>query len=169
MNNESNGHINYYIKHNVSPVTYNIDINILLDQRKSLYRGIGITPLTINNKSILEIAAGSGQNSIFLAINNPKNLVLIEPNPKAVLDIRQNNNQIKINHTLPKILDIQLENYNSLEFFDIVICENWLGSSVYERKLRHKCFSLVAKNGFGLFLVYILWSYRIPEVTRDHE
>jgi hypothetical protein len=25
---------------------------------------------------------------------------------------------------------------------------------------------VVAKNGFGLFLAYILWSNRLPEVTR---
>ena len=70
MINESDGHINYYLEHNISPVNYNIDLNYLLDQRKSLYRGLGITPLTIINKNILR----EDQGVIQILRENAENL-----------------------------------------------------------------------------------------------
>ena len=45
----------------------------------------------------------------------------------------------------------------------------------FAKNTLYNILDLVAKNGFGLFLVYIIWSYRVPEVTRipevihDHE
>ena len=167
MDNKIDGHINFYKKHNVSPVNYNIDLNILLEQRKSLYKGIGITPLLINNKNILEIAAGSGQNSIYLSINNPNKLKLIEPNPIAVLDIKNNYGNLILKHTLPEILGLKFEDFNSKEFFHIVICENWLGSSNYERKIRQKCMSLVDDN--GLFVTTVISPIGIlPNILRRY-
>lgn len=37
------------------------------------------------------------------------------------------------------------------------------------KNILYNMLDVVSKNGFGLFLAYIIWSNRIPEVTRDHE
>lgn len=39
----------------------------------------------------------------------------------------------------------------------------------FAKNTLYNILDLVAKNGFGIFLAYIIWSHRLPEVIRDHE
>lgn len=167
MSSKKNKHFDYYTKHKISPVTYNSSLLELLEQRRSLYRGIGILSSTIQAKNVLEIAAGSGQNSMFISINNPKRLVLIEPNRTALNDIFNNYGKLELAHTKPEIFDCRLEDYKSEERFDIVICENWLGSNVYERSLRKKCLAMVGAH--GLFVSTVISPIGIlPNILRRY-
>ena len=60
--------LDYYIKENISPVHYKIsNIKKHFQIRNSLYRLLGFTPSFFYNKDVIEIAPGSGHNSIYTA------------------------------------------------------------------------------------------------------
>ncbi|MGA9298697.1 MAG: hypothetical protein WBW45_00465, partial [Bradyrhizobium sp.] len=63
---ESNGHLGYYIEHGISPVTYRTDdIGAHFDRRDSLYRSLGLPSIAFKSADVLEVAPGSGQNSLY--------------------------------------------------------------------------------------------------------
>src|SRR5215217_8145515 len=82
------GHLDYYTRHGINPVRYDTsDLRRHLERRASLYRTLGITPLAIRGARVLEVAPGTGQNSLYLAKQAPASLTLVEPNPIARRDI----------------------------------------------------------------------------------
>jgi ubiquinone/menaquinone biosynthesis C-methylase UbiE len=141
-------HLEYYTRHGISPVHYDVTNLIThFERRQSLYRSLGVLPLAVRNASVLEVAAGSGQNSLFIASLMPRNLTLLEPNATGVAEIRSLYETQTIQHTKPVIHEIRLEDYVTESKFDIVICENWLGSSAHERRLLRKLATFVADDG----------------------
>ena len=146
MNNSP--HLKFYTDHQISPVRQKIaTINQLLEYRASLYRGIGILPLTIKGSDVLEVAPGSGQNSLFIASCIPDSYTLVEPNPTAIRHIKAEYSQFKPKHTKPKLAPQMLEDFSSQKQFDIVVCENWLGRKKYERRLFKKLLALTKPSG----------------------
>lgn len=142
------GHLQYYLKHGLNPVRYEMgDRERHLQRRGSLYRALGILPRSFRGARVLEIAPGTGQNSLYPASQKPKELVLVEPNPTAVRDIRQLYSQPGISPVQPRLVESTFQDYQTEERFDVVICENWLGHSVEERKLLRKLGTLVAPDG----------------------
>ena len=62
--------LEYYIKENISPVHYKIkNLKKHFEIRNSLYRLLGIIPNFLKGKDILEVAPGSGHNSIYGCIH----------------------------------------------------------------------------------------------------
>src|SRR6202035_3355566 len=83
------GHLDYYLRHGLNPVRYEMaDRQRHLDRRASLYRLLGLPPLLFRGARVLEVAPGSGQNSLYVAGLQPRELVLVEPNPVAQRDIK---------------------------------------------------------------------------------
>lgn len=116
-------------------------------RRHALYRTLGILPLTVRGANVLEVAAGSGQNSVYLASLLPVRLTLLEPNPVGLQSIRECYKGLSLRHTQPEIIESRLESYEPEQKFDIVICENWLGASSEERALLKKLAGMVALGG----------------------
>lgn len=140
--------LSYYLEKGISPVKYTAStISENLKRRKSLYDMLGMPGLLFRGKKVLEIAAGSGQNSLYIAAQQPSKYVLIEPNPVAQKQIAESYSNFDIPHTRPEIIPVTLESYLSNETFDIVICENWLGSSSHERSLVGVIAERVAPGG----------------------
>jgi len=82
------GHLEYYKQHGINPVRYDTsNLRLHLERRASLYRTLGITPLAIRGSRVLEVAPGTGQNSLYLANQKPASLTLVEPNPAGQRDI----------------------------------------------------------------------------------
>jgi len=123
------------------------DLSKHLELRGSLYRSLGISPLTFRGARVLEVAVGSGQNSLYLAALKPRELVLIEPNPIAIRDIIALYYNPPLNVVQPRLVETTLQDFHESEPFDIVICENWLGHLPEERELLHKLGTLVAEDG----------------------
>jgi hypothetical protein len=147
-------HLKFYTDHKISPVRQKIaTINQLLEYRASLYRGIGIIPLTIGGSDVLEVAPGSGQNGLFIASCIPNQYTLVEPNPTAIGHIKDVYKEFRHKHTRPKLIPQMLEDYNSKKQFDIVVCENWLGRKKYERRLFKKLLSLTKPSGIVITTV----------------
>jgi hypothetical protein len=141
-------HLEFYTKYGISPVNYSkIDLQSHLAIRHSLYRSLGLLPLTIKDSSVLEIAAGSGQNSLYIATSLPNSLTLIEPNPKGFSEIQGHYADLVIPHTKPTLINKTLQEYTPHQMFDVVICENWLGTSSAELGLLNKLSEFVCSNG----------------------
>lgn len=147
-------HLKFYTDHQISPVRQKIStINQLLEYRASLYRGIGILPLTIKGSDVLEVAAGSGQNGLFIASCIPNSYTLVEPNPTAIRHIKDVYKKFKHKHTKPQLIPQMFESYSRKKQFDIVVCENWLGRKNYERRLFKKLLGLTKPSGLVITTV----------------
>ena len=140
--------LNYYLKHGISPVCYlTSNLSEHLERRRSLYNMLGLPGILFRDGKILEIAAGSGQNSLYVAAQRPARYVIVEPNPVALKQIEETYSNFSVSHTRPEIIPVTLENYPSHELFDVVICEGWLGSSGHERSLVGNIADRVAPGG----------------------
>ena len=81
--------------------------------RGALYRGLGIPLGLIAGKKVLEVACGTGQNSLLLAAQFPESLTLVEPNPTGMRHIVEQYENLKIPHTKPVLKQQRLEDFNS--------------------------------------------------------
>jgi hypothetical protein len=140
--------LNYYLERGISPVHYLANsLGEHFDRRKSLYDMLGLPGLLFRDRKVLEIAAGSGQNSLYVAAQRPAKYVIVEPNPVALKQIEETYRDFTIPHTRPEVIPVTLENYAPEETFDVVICEGWLGSSDHERALVGTVADRVAPGG----------------------
>ena len=65
--------LEYYIREGISPVHYDLsDLNKHFQIRASLYRLLGVIHSFFKGKDILEVAPGSGHNSIYTATLLPR-------------------------------------------------------------------------------------------------
>lgn len=141
-------HLDYYIKHNIAPVHYDLsDLSAHFQRREALYRTVGLLPLTFQGAHVLEVAAGTGHNSLYVASLLPASYTLLEPNPAGVRAIRECYAGAGFPYTAPTLIEAKLEDYAPDSPFDIVLCENWLGSSAHERGLLRKLAGFVAMRG----------------------
>ena len=105
-------HLSFYIKNNVSPVRQDLkDYKKHFERRRNLYKLLGVSQNFLSEKSIIEIGPGSGQNSLYIASNQPSKLVLLEPNPSGVDQIKKNYKSWPLKHTKPKIINEDFLDY----------------------------------------------------------
>jgi SAM-dependent methyltransferase len=142
------GHLDYYTRYGINPVRYDTtDLWRHLERRASLYRTLGITPLAVRGARVLEVAPGTGQNSLYLARLHPTSLTLVEPNPVAGRDIEAVYAEPGAAPIVPRVVACRFEEFENAEPYDIVVCENWLGEAAHERRLMRKLGRLVAEGG----------------------
>ena len=55
----------------------------------SLYNKLGLIGLAFQGSNVLEVAAGTGHNSLYVAHQRPSSLTLLEPNPTCLAHIEQ--------------------------------------------------------------------------------
>lgn len=143
-----NTHLEFYLERGVSPVHQDIsDLARHLDRRRSLYRSLGVLPKLIEGARVLEVAPGSGHNSIFIASCKPQQFTMVEPNPVAVREIEELYGQLDIEHTTPDVVQARLEDFTPDHPFDLVICEGWLGSAAHEQTMLTKLGGFVCQGG----------------------
>ena len=141
-------HIEYYRQHGIAPVRYDLsDMPVHLQRREALYNKLALSPPAFRGSRVLEVAAGTGHNSLYLAQLGPARLLLLEPNATAVEHVRRAYAALELPHTLPEVVTCTLEEFDPVEPFDIVLCENWLGSSGHDLGLLDKLADMVAPAG----------------------
>jgi 2-polyprenyl-3-methyl-5-hydroxy-6-metoxy-1,4-benzoquinol methylase len=159
-------HLDYYRRHGINPVRYEMgDLRRHLDRRDSLYRTLGVTPLAVRGARVLEVAPGTGQNSLHVARLGPASLTLVEPNPAGVRDVSALYATPGLSPVRPELVESRLEEFEPDDRFDLVICENWLGHSAHERKLLRKLGRLVADRGL-LVITTVAPAGVLPNVLR---
>lgn len=141
-------HLEFYTKHDIAPVDYRMDdLDAHLQRRGSLYRMLGLLPGAIRGADVLEVAAGTGQNSLYLASRMPRSLTLVEPNPAGLRRIEALYKSVSLPHVAPSVVNTTLETFEPPHPYDVVICENWLGRSDHERALLRKLAGFVRSEG----------------------
>jgi 2-polyprenyl-3-methyl-5-hydroxy-6-metoxy-1,4-benzoquinol methylase len=142
------GHLDYYVEHAISPVSQDLsDIRSHLERRRSLYRGAGLLPAFFAGSDVLEVAPGSGHNSLYIASCLPAIYDLCEPNPSAVSAIYSLYSGFELPHTAPVVHSVKLEEFCPDHNYDVVICEGWLGSAAHELSLLEKLAGFVRPGG----------------------
>jgi hypothetical protein len=144
--------LEYYVKEGISPVHYDLsDLNKHFQIRASLYRLLGLIPIFFKGKDILEVAPGSGQNSIYTATLLPRTYDLVEPNPSGCKDISKIFKNLSIEHTKPNLFQQSLDDFKSDKIYDIVITEGWPGGFLdYDKSMLVKISSFVKPGGIML-------------------
>lgn len=141
-------HLEYYRQHGIAPVRYDLSsMEAHLQRREALYNKLGILPFAFMGAMVLEVAAGTGHNSLYLAQLKPARLLLLEPNATAVEHIHAAYAGFELPHTAPEIVTQTLQEFEPAESFDVVLCENWLGNSAQELALLDKLSHLVGPGG----------------------
>jgi SAM-dependent methyltransferase len=162
----ASGHLEYYLRHGLNPVRYEMTNPARHFQRRaSLYRSLGVHSLTVRGARVLEVAAGSGQNSLYLASLRPGRFTLVEPNPAGVRDIKALYGRPEFAAWRPELFEGKLEDFAPAEPFDIVVCENWLGRRPEERALLCRLGTLVGPGGL-LVLTTVSPVGLLPNVLR---
>lgn len=160
------GHLAFYEAHGIAPVDYRpSDLTAHLDRRDSLYRSLGLPPIAFKGCRVLEIAPGTGQNSLFVAACEPASLDLVEPNPASLAAIGKTFATFQHPHTRPSIHALRFEEFSPRTAYDIVLCENWLGALPAEVGLLSKLAGLVAPGGV-LVITFVPLSGFFPNIMR---
>ena len=140
--------LDYYRAKGISPVGQDIsDLAGHFARRAALYRTLGLIPAAFRGSRVLEVAPGSGHNSLYIANLRPAEFHLVEPNPTAIATIKQLYADFSVAHTPPILHETMLETFSPAQQFDIVLCENWLGGTPAERGLMAKLGLMVAPHG----------------------
>ena len=166
MSELSEGLLRYYQRQGISPVRYNLDdIEAHFDRRDLLYRSLGLPPAAFRGSRVLEVAAGSGQNSLYVASCRPASYELVEPNLAGIRDIKAAYDGCRGPHTKPQLHTVHFEAFEPQTTYDIVLCENWLGSVPNEIAMIRKLASLVAPGGV-LVLTFVPLCGFFPNIMR---
>jgi SAM-dependent methyltransferase len=115
--------IDFYTRLDVIPTHQDIsNLKAHFDRRRGLYIQLGIPPLFIQNRSVLEFGPGTGQNALFTASLDPAEYVLVDGNRKSV----ETTTKVLRPHaksTSIKILQSDILEYRTKKKFDLVLCE----------------------------------------------
>ncbi len=159
--------LNFYNEKSIFPVFQNIsNMEKHFQIRESLYRLLGVPSISFKDRDILEVAAGSGENSLYISAQLPKSFDICEPNSIAFNNIeklynytREFPNGIRDNfpvlHTKPRLFKMSLEDFEIKKEYDFVICEGWIGGmTAYERSMLLKLSQFVKVGGILLISFY---------------
>ena len=141
-------HLSFYLSNSVSPVRQDIkNIKNHLQRRESLYSKLNLSPLLISKSRILEVAPGSGYNSIYTNNQNPKYYELVEPNKVACKDLNKFLIKNKNKNKNLKLNPIKIQNFKPVINYDIVLCECWIGAVEEEVKVLKNFQNYLIKDG----------------------
>lgn len=117
-----NAMLQFYQRHHISPVIQDLsDVPAHFARRAGLYRSLGLPPIAIAGKSVLEVGPGSGCNATYTASLRPHRYVAVEPNPRGAFELEERHIGRLIVH------GVRIEDYPVDEYFDVVLCEGVLG------------------------------------------
>jgi len=88
-----------------------------------LYRTLGITPILFKNRDVLEVAPGSGHNSIITASFGASRYDLVEPNRTGFNEMISLFEKHKIKDSGIHFFNCRLEDFLEKRDYDIVLCE----------------------------------------------
>lgn len=119
-----NNFLQFYGQNQISPVSQNLDdLGSHFGRRIGLYRTLGLASSLFEGRDILEVAPGSGHNSIVTATFKAKSYDLVEPNPTGFNRMVDLFNEYPSTTGSIRFFNNRLEDFPEEKTYDIVICE----------------------------------------------
>lgn len=145
-----NKYLEFYEKYKISPVVQNIeDFSKHINRRTNLYRQLSLTPLTFQDKDILEIGPGGGYNSLVTYTYMPKTYTFIEPNTTGFKELNENFKDIDRGNIY--FNNITLEDFKTTKKYDIIMCEGLIPGLSNKQEFIRQLIGLLKPN--GIFII----------------
>jgi SAM-dependent methyltransferase len=146
--NDERPFVAFYRRHKISPVAQDItDLGKHFERRSALYRHLGLVPLLLRDKSIIEFGPGSGHNAVFTVNLSPKRYVLVDGNPTGLAHASQLLAEYVPASTNLEIVESLIESYEANQVFDIVLCEAAIPRQSHPQDLLKHVAKFVAPGG----------------------
>ena len=144
---DSNSYISFYDEQQEVPVNQ-IDSGSIAHKlrRQRLFSSLGIPRLAFYGKRVLEVGPGVGDNAKLLLANNLKSLVLFDGS-KTAIEILNKKFATEIAEQKVFIKQLDINNEEIEERFDIVICEGMVPGQYDSHLTVNKLKTLVDVNG----------------------
>ena len=139
-------YLDYYRKHNISPVINKVDWNIHFAQRAGLYHQLGVTPNSVKGRKVLEFGPGNGANAMYTMSMDPAEYVLVDANPTGIENCNANLREFYPGKKWV-VIDSMIEEFESDQQYDLVICEALLAQQICPSEMAKHCASFVNKGG----------------------
>ena len=132
--------IDFYTKLDVIPTHQDIsNLRTHFDRRRGLYIQLGIPPLFVKGRSVLEFGPGTGQNALFTASLGPSDYTLVDGNKRSV----EKTTEVLSPYAkrIPiKIIKKDILQYRTKKKFDLVLCEGLIPTQLDPASfLEHVC------------------------------
>ena len=138
--------VDFYRELEISPVHQDVsDPEKHLARRAALYRQLGIPPLYVRERSVIEFGPGSGYNALYTASLRPKRYVLVEHNPRGIADMRELFARFSLERM--EIVSSLAEDFQTDDRFALVIAEGMLPYAVGPIGLVQKIATFVEPGG----------------------
>jgi SAM-dependent methyltransferase len=138
--------VSYYTENKISPVAQDIsDIELHFQRRDSLFRSLGVPPLFVQDRNVLEFGPGSGHNSLYTASLKPATYELVDANPTGLENTKSMLNsygEIDI-----KIHDSLFMDFKTEKKFDLVWAENCIPGQDNPLEILQHVAKFVKPNG----------------------
>lgn len=116
--------VDYYRANAISPVNQDLsDVARHFERRESLYLALGIVPVFLAGRAVLEFGPGSGHNAIYTSSLRPRRYVLVDGNPVGLAAAGALLDEHAPDRDACVLVESLIEVYASEERFDLVLCE----------------------------------------------
>lgn len=116
--------LKFYEQHKISPVSQDIsDLDLHFGRRIGLYRTLGLPPLLFKDRDVLEVAPGSGFNSIVTASLGARTYDLVEPNTTGFNKMARVFEKSNTGKTALQFFNCRLDQYQEQRSYDVILCE----------------------------------------------
>lgn len=149
--------LEYYNMNRIIPVHQGLpDTNFELFkyQRKKLYQNLGIQLSLLENRNILEIGPGVGDNARVLSMQNPASLDLVDGNTESVKALREKVENSELSGHKTRVLNISLDKFSLPSYildsgggYDLVVCEGVINGNKNPSKFLTRVSSFVKPGG----------------------
>ncbi len=160
--------VDFYADEGISPVAQDIgDLEKHFRRRHALYRHVGIVPGLLSGRSILEFGPGSGHNSIVTAAMRPARYVLVDANPVGLERTKGMLERLEgAEVTDTSIIECYIEDFETSERFDLVLCEGVLPTQEAPTELLSHVARFVKPGGMILITCIDAVSYLAEQLRR---
>ena len=147
MNSKMRPFLDFYGEHDIIPTNLEIpNKHKFFQQRNFLLKALGIPPILVHGKNILEFGSGTGQKAVHLLSLMPNSYLAIDNNPKSVLATRD---AIRGSHFsgTAEVIDRDFLEHNFLDSYDLVLAELILSTQNEPERLLRKLLDLTSEHG----------------------
>jgi SAM-dependent methyltransferase len=161
----------YYQEHRINPVPLDIleieKWEVHLAKRRNLYENhLGIPLALLRDRSVIEFGCNSGENPLVLA-HYGADLTLVEPNGQVFPRLKSHFEQFGLQDRIADLVEEQIEDYQSQDTFDLVICEGFISNLQRRDEAVKKLVGLLSAGGVGVLSFDCVYGHFI-EMTKKY-